>query len=72
MTSACHAEGHEFESRTNRHFGFIAQSVEQRTENPCVAGSIPVLAKMRTRIFRVRFCFGRQESQQFGFRLESK
>ena len=22
-------------------FGFIAQSVEQRTENPCVAGSIP-------------------------------
>jgi hypothetical protein len=26
-------------------FGQIAQSVEQRTENPCVAGSIPVLAK---------------------------
>ena len=25
-------------------FGQIAQSVEQRTENPCVAGSIPVLA----------------------------
>ena len=24
--------------------GRIAQSVEQRTENPCVAGSIPVLA----------------------------
>ncbi len=24
--------------------GQIAQSVEQRTENPCVAGSIPVLA----------------------------
>ena len=23
------------------YFGFIAQSVEQRTENPCVAGSIP-------------------------------
>ncbi len=22
-------------------YGFIAQSVEQRTENPCVAGSIP-------------------------------
>ena len=42
MTSACHAEDHGFESRTNRHFfGFIAQSVEQRTENPCVAGSIP-------------------------------
>ena len=42
MTSACHAEDHGFESRTDRHFfGFIAQSVEQRTENPCVAGSIP-------------------------------
>jgi hypothetical protein len=24
--------------------GEIAQSVEQRTENPCVAGSIPALA----------------------------
>ena len=24
--------------------GQIAQSVEQRTENPCVAGSIPALA----------------------------
>ena len=42
MTSACHAEDHGFESRTDRHFfGSIAQSVEQRTENPCVAGSIP-------------------------------
>ena len=41
MTSACHAEDHGFESRTNRH-GSIAQSVEQRTENPCVTGSIPV------------------------------
>ena len=42
MTSACHAEDHGFESRTNRHYGSIAQSVEQRTENPCVTGSIPV------------------------------
>ena len=42
MTSACHAEDHGFESRTDRHFGSIAQSVEQRTENPCVTGSIPV------------------------------
>ena len=41
ITSACHAEDREFDSRRNRHFGFIAQSVEQRTENPCVAGSIP-------------------------------
>ncbi len=27
-------------------FGQIAQLVEQRTENPCVAGSIPVLATL--------------------------
>ena len=27
-------------------FGQIAQMVEQRTENPCVAGSIPVLATL--------------------------
>ena len=27
--------------------GEIAQSVEQRTENPCVAGSIPALATNR-------------------------
>ena len=46
MTSACHAEDHESDSRTNRHLfcGFIAQSVEQRTENPCVVGSIPTEA----------------------------
>jgi hypothetical protein len=25
-------------------YGWIAQSVEQRTENPCVAGSIPAPA----------------------------
>lgn len=30
------------------YFGQIAQSVEQRTENPCVAGSIPVLANFFT------------------------
>jgi hypothetical protein len=26
------------------HFGQVAQLVEQRTENPCVGGSIPSLA----------------------------
>ena len=41
-------------------FGFIAQFVEQRTENPRVAGSIPAGATMK--IFnpyniRVLFCF---------------
>ena len=29
-------------------FGFIAQLVEQRTENPCVTGSIPVEATKKT------------------------
>ena len=28
-------------SSTDNHFGAIAQLVEQRTENPCVPGSIP-------------------------------
>ena len=41
--SACHAEDRGFKSRRNRHYiGLIAQSVEQRTENPRVTGSIPV------------------------------
>ena len=43
ITSACHAEDREFDSRRDRHyfFGSVAQSVEQGTENPCVDGSIP-------------------------------
>ena len=43
ITSACHAEDRESESRRDRHFifGSVAQSVEQGTENPCVDGSIP-------------------------------
>ena len=43
---ACHAGGRGFEPLPGRHFAFyaqIAQSVEQRTENPRVAGSIPAL-----------------------------
>ena len=32
-----------FESHPLRHFAQIAQSVEQRTENPRVGGSIPPL-----------------------------
>ncbi len=38
---ACHAGGRGFKSRPGRLYGSIAQSVEQRTENPCVGGSIP-------------------------------
>ena len=41
---ACHAGGREFESRHSRHLNLlalIAQSVEQKTENLRVGGSIP-------------------------------
>ncbi len=36
---------------TANHFGFIAQSVEQGTENPCVAGSIPAGATIGNNIY---------------------
>ena len=51
---ACHAGDRRFDPGRDRHFihslnkrllvnkcGSVAQSVEQRTENPCVGGSIP-------------------------------
>ena len=38
--SACQAEDRGFESRQLRHYAEIAQSVEQRTENPRVDSSI--------------------------------
>ena len=39
---ACHAGDRGFDSRLDRHSkkGLVAQSVEQRTENPCVGSSI--------------------------------
>ena len=42
-TLACHARGRRFEPVPGRHFFFasVAQLVEQWTENPRVAGSIP-------------------------------
>ena len=44
-TPACHAGGRRFEPVPGRHlFASVAQSVEQRTENPRVSGSIPLRA----------------------------
>ena len=41
-TPACHAGGRRFESVPGRHYcAFVAQLVEQRTENPRVVGSTP-------------------------------
>ena len=41
-TLACHARGRGFEPHPGRQFASVAQSVEQRTENPRVIGSIPI------------------------------
>ncbi len=43
--SPCHGEDRQFKSDRGRHFfllkyASVAQSVEQRTENPCVDSSI--------------------------------
>ena len=61
-TLACHARGQGFESPSGRHFSqavkssptgcryaSVAQSVERRTENPCVVGSIPTGGTMVAR-----------------------
>ena len=42
-TPACHAGGRGFEPLLGRQYAQIAQLVEQGTENPRVAGSIPAL-----------------------------
>ena len=40
-TLACHARGRRFDPVPGRHYASVAQLVEQWTENPRVAGSIP-------------------------------
>jgi hypothetical protein len=40
----CHGGDRGFDPRRDRQCGSVAQLVEQRTENPCVAGSIPACA----------------------------
>ena len=44
-------------NRDNKH-AQIAQSVEQRTENPCVTGSIPVLGIIFLLFGRLAMAFG--------------
>ena len=51
-----------FWSAIIRHLGLVAQSVEQRIENPCVGGSIPPRATknsfhVQKRHLRVAFLF---------------
>ena len=53
-TLACHARGQGFESPSGRQFASVAQSVEQRTENPRVVGSIPTGGTSGT-TYRSRF-----------------
>ena len=38
--SPCHGEDRQFKSDRGRQVASVAQSVEQRTENPCVDSSI--------------------------------
>jgi hypothetical protein len=52
-----------FESLFLRHLGSVAQSVEQRTENPCVGGSIPSRATPVTAVQR-NSCFFVSERKQ--------
>ena len=56
-TPPCHGGGRGFESHPGRHFFWlsksyasVAQSVEQRTENPRVVGSIPTGGTIRNAI----------------------
>ncbi len=55
---ACHAGDRRFDPGRDRHiFGSVAQSVEQRTENPRVGGSIPSRAIIKTTVITVVFIY---------------
>ena len=51
-TLACHARGRGFEPHSGRQYfcAFVAQLVEQGTENPRVTGSIPVEGTKNKRV----------------------
>ena len=67
---ACHAGGRGFEPLLRRHFAQIAQSVEQWTENPRVAGSIPALGTKTRQLNDCRvFCAENQHRLDLTFRL---
>ena len=51
----CHGGGRGFESHPGRQHATVAQSVEQRTENPRVGGSIPPCGT-RLSLTVSRFC----------------
>ena len=53
--------------KSNNTFGAIAQLVEQRTENPCVTGSIPVGTTKKETHMSLFFCV--QSFSGFGIRL---
>ncbi len=67
---ACHARGRGFEPLPGRHFvykmvifftkisyAYLAQLVEQGTENPCVLGSIPRIGTKQKNMTKVMFFF---------------
>jgi hypothetical protein len=48
--------------------GQVAQSVEQRTENPCVGGSIPPLATIPT-LFRPKYLLTALQKLDFFYKI---
>ena len=57
---------YKVKSSTDNHFGAIAQLVEQRTENPCVPGSILAVLNYNYFLLGVEFKFFPMECQHAG------